>query len=177
MDGFGQITNVYDDAVRMQTRYVQRDRWPGSYWSTTLSWLAAGDRRRAGSGRYSTRGKAWWVIYGQLNGAARVNSPGTVLPACLSRLGDTGHEDPKMAAGSSSTRKGLSLAVATLVLTDILLAQSLQTLIHQPPAGVGMSFLLTDGTVMFQVNFPDHAGVGSFWAGVRRRTQRARASA
>jgi hypothetical protein len=31
-------------------------------------------------------------------------------------------------------------------------AQTLQPLIHQPPAGVGMSFLLTDGTVMFQGN-------------------------
>ena len=32
------------------------------------------------------------------------------------------------------------------------MAQTLQTLTHQPPSGVGLSFLLTDGTVMFQGN-------------------------
>jgi len=42
--------------------------------------------------------------------------------------------------------------IATLFVAGISLAQTLQTLIHQPPAGVGMSFLLTDGTVMFQGN-------------------------
>jgi hypothetical protein len=44
------------------------------------------------------------------------------------------------------------LALASVVLSGISSAQTLQTLTHQPPAGVGMSFLLTDGTVMFQGN-------------------------
>ncbi len=42
------------------------------------------------------------------------------------------------------------LAMAALSLTAISPAQTLQTLTHQPPAGVGMTFQLTDGTVMFQ---------------------------
>ena len=64
--------------------------------------------------------------------------------------------------------------IATLFVAGISLAQTLQTLIHQPPAGVGMSFLLTDGTVMFQGNSsatwykltPDNTGnyVNGTWA-------------
>ena len=49
------------------------------------------------------------------------------------------------------------LAIAALVFTGNLMAQTLQTLTHQPPAGVGMTFLLTDGTVMFQ------GGVSNTW--------------
>jgi len=50
--------------------------------------------------------------------------------------------------------KKLSLAVAVvlLALTSISLAQTLQTLVHQPPNGAYLGFLLTDGTVMFQGN-------------------------
>src|ERR1022692_1904874 len=48
----------------------------------------------------------------------------------------------------------ISFAVLILLLaaSGISLAQSLQTLVHQPPIGAGLGFLLTDGTVMFQGN-------------------------
>jgi len=52
--------------------------------------------------------------------------------------------------------KHFLLAIATLVLAGNSTAQTLQTLTHQPPTGVGMSFLLTDGTVIFQ-------GPGTSW--------------
>jgi hypothetical protein len=39
-----------------------------------------------------------------------------------------------------------------LALTGLALAQTLQTLTHQPPDGAGIGFLLTDGTVIFQGN-------------------------
>lgn len=45
-----------------------------------------------------------------------------------------------------------------LALSRISLAQTLQRLVHQPPDGAGIGFLLTDGTVMFQGNN------GSDWA-------------
>src|SRR4029077_4468342 len=50
--------------------------------------------------------------------------------------------------------KKLSLAVAVVLLafTSVSLAQTLQTLVHQPPNGAYLPFLLTDGTVMFQGN-------------------------
>jgi len=50
--------------------------------------------------------------------------------------------------------KKLSLAVNILLLcfSGVGLAQKLQTLVHQPPNGAGIGFLLTDGTVMFQGN-------------------------
>jgi hypothetical protein len=50
--------------------------------------------------------------------------------------------------------KKLSLAIIILVLgaSGLLPAQTLQTLVHQPPGGAGISFLLTDGTVMSQGN-------------------------
>ena len=50
--------------------------------------------------------------------------------------------------------KKLSLAVAAVLLafTSVSLAQTLQTLVHQPPNGAYLGFLLTDGTVMFQGN-------------------------
>jgi len=50
--------------------------------------------------------------------------------------------------------KKLSLAVLILLLaaTSLSLAQTLQTLTNQPPDGVGISFLLTDGTVITQGN-------------------------
>ena len=51
-------------------------------------------------------------------------------------------------------RNKLSLAVGALclALTGISSAQTLKTLIHQPPDGAFLSFLLTDGTVMCQGN-------------------------
>ena len=42
--------------------------------------------------------------------------------------------------------------VFLLALTSVSFAQTLQTLVHQPPNGAGVGFLLTDGTVMFQGN-------------------------
>jgi hypothetical protein len=39
-----------------------------------------------------------------------------------------------------------------LGISGVVMAQSLQRLAHQPPAGAGIGFLLTDGTVMFQGN-------------------------
>jgi Kelch motif protein len=50
--------------------------------------------------------------------------------------------------------KKLSLAVAVVLLscTSVSFAQTLQTLVHQPPNGAYLPFLLTDGTVMFQGN-------------------------
>ena len=56
--------------------------------------------------------------------------------------------------------KKLSLAIFILLLaaTSVLQAQTLQTLVHQPPDGVGISFLLTDGRVITQGNS------GSDWA-------------
>ena len=50
--------------------------------------------------------------------------------------------------------KKLSLAVTIflLVLTSVSLAQTLRNLVHQPPNGAYLGFLLTDGTVMFQGN-------------------------
>src|ERR1700676_2990891 len=56
--------------------------------------------------------------------------------------------------------KKLSLAVLILLLaaSGSSLAQTLQTLVHQPPDGAGIGFLLTDGTVMVQGN------AGSDWA-------------
>jgi hypothetical protein len=56
--------------------------------------------------------------------------------------------------------KKLSLAMLILLLTasGVLQAQTLQTLVHQPPDGVGITFLLTDGTVITQGNG------GSDWA-------------
>ncbi len=46
------------------------------------------------------------------------------------------------------------LAVALLLLSifGTSLAQTLQKLVHQPPDGAGIGFLLTDGTVLFQGN-------------------------
>jgi hypothetical protein len=56
--------------------------------------------------------------------------------------------------------KKLCLAVPILLLAacGLSLAQTLKTLVHQPPDGVGISFLLTDGTVITQGNR------GSDWA-------------
>jgi hypothetical protein len=54
----------------------------------------------------------------------------------------------------------LSLVVLIFLLaaSSVSLAQSVQTLVHQPPDGAGIGFLLTDGTVIFQGN------QGSDWA-------------
>src|SRR5580704_17290732 len=49
--------------------------------------------------------------------------------------------------------KKLSVEVILLLAASGLLsAQTLQTLVHQPPDGVGISFLMTDGTVITQGN-------------------------
>ena len=50
--------------------------------------------------------------------------------------------------------KKLSLAgtVVLLAFTSVSFAQTIQTLVHQPPNGAYLAFLLTDGTVMFQGN-------------------------
>ena len=50
--------------------------------------------------------------------------------------------------------KNLSLAVTVLLLalTSVSLGVTLQNLVHQPPNGAYLGFLLTDGTVMFQGN-------------------------
>jgi hypothetical protein len=50
--------------------------------------------------------------------------------------------------------KKLSLALAILLLafSSISQAQTLKTLVHQPPNGALLSFLLTDGSVMCQGN-------------------------
>jgi hypothetical protein len=50
-------------------------------------------------------------------------------------------------------RKKQSLAILTILMlatTGVSLAQNLQTLVHQPPNGAGIAFLLTDGTVIAQ---------------------------
>ncbi len=46
----------------------------------------------------------------------------------------------------------LAVTVFVLALTSVSLAQTLRTLVHQPPNGAFLGFLLTDGTVMFQGN-------------------------
>jgi len=50
--------------------------------------------------------------------------------------------------------KKLSVAVTVILfaLTSVTFAQTLQNLVHQPPNGAYLPFLLTDGTVMFQGN-------------------------
>jgi hypothetical protein len=50
--------------------------------------------------------------------------------------------------------KRLFLAVTMILLAapGVSLAQSLQTLVHQPPDGAGIAFLMTDGTVIVQGN-------------------------
>src|SRR5579872_4154167 len=49
--------------------------------------------------------------------------------------------------------KKLCFALPILLLASTLsLAQTLKTLVHQPPDGVGISFLMTDGTVITQGN-------------------------
>ncbi len=45
-----------------------------------------------------------------------------------------------------------ALVVPFFVLTSLAPAQTLQNLVHQPPGGAFLSFLLTDGTVMCQAN-------------------------
>jgi hypothetical protein len=48
--------------------------------------------------------------------------------------------------------KKISLALLLLLTSSISFAQKLQTLVHQPPNGAGIGFLLTDGTAVFQGN-------------------------
>lgn len=52
----------------------------------------------------------------------------------------------------------LAIALLLLSLPGASLAQTLQKLVHQPPDGAGIGFLLTDGTVLFQGN------AGSDWS-------------
>src|SRR5450755_3114546 len=49
-------------------------------------------------------------------------------------------------------RMSLTVTICLLALTSVSLAQTLHTLVHQPPNGAGIGFLLTDGTAMFQGN-------------------------
>jgi len=46
----------------------------------------------------------------------------------------------------------LCLCLPSLLLAGISSAQSLQKLVHQPPDGAGIGFLLTDGTALYQGN-------------------------
>lgn len=46
----------------------------------------------------------------------------------------------------------LALVVLLLSVSSLGFAQTIQTLLHQPPNGAGIGFLLTDGTVMYQGN-------------------------
>src|SRR5246127_5758372 len=46
----------------------------------------------------------------------------------------------------------LTVTVVLLAFSGVSLAQTLQNLVHQPPIGAYLPFLLTDGTVMFQGN-------------------------
>jgi hypothetical protein len=46
----------------------------------------------------------------------------------------------------------LPFAISFLALTSLAPAQTLQNLVHQPPGGAFLSFLLTDGTVVCQAN-------------------------
>jgi hypothetical protein len=46
----------------------------------------------------------------------------------------------------------LAIAAALLTMCGALSAQTLQNLKHQPPAGAGIGFLLTDGTALFQAS-------------------------
>lgn len=55
-------------------------------------------------------------------------------------------------------RKFLLLAVVLLFSVPNLFSQSIQNLVHQPPDGAGIGFLLTDGTVLYQ-----GAGESDWW--------------
>ena len=49
-------------------------------------------------------------------------------------------------------RKFLLLAVVLVFSAANLFSQSIQNLVHQPPDGAGIGFLLTDGSVLYQGN-------------------------
>lgn len=49
-------------------------------------------------------------------------------------------------------KRSLAVTLLLLAVSGVSSAQKLQTLVHQPPNGAGIGFLLTDGTVMFQGN-------------------------
>jgi hypothetical protein len=63
--------------------------------------------------------------------------------------------------------KKLSLAVTVVLLafTSVSRAQTIQNLVHQPPNGAYLGFLLTDGTVMFQGNKLTPDSFGSYLNG------------
>src|SRR5882724_3510408 len=64
------------------------------------------------------------------------------------------HQKEKTRKGDLFMLKKLSLTVTVVLLafTSVSFAQTLQTLVHQPPNGAYLPFLLTDVTVMFQGN-------------------------
>jgi hypothetical protein len=66
----------------------------------------------------------------------------------------SGHAASTTITVTIMTKKlSLSLAVsALLALASVSPAQTLQSLVHQPPGGAFLAFQLTDGTVMFQAN-------------------------
>jgi len=49
-------------------------------------------------------------------------------------------------------KRSLAVLMFLLAASSVLLAQTLHTLVHQPPDGVGISFLMTDGTLITQGN-------------------------
>jgi hypothetical protein len=49
-------------------------------------------------------------------------------------------------------KRSLVVLILLLAVSGLSLAQTLQTLVHQPPDGIGISFLMTDGTVITQGN-------------------------
>jgi len=51
-----------------------------------------------------------------------------------------------------SRKFSLAFAILLLAVSSLSLAQTIQTLAHQPPDGAGIGFLLTDGTIMYQGN-------------------------
>jgi hypothetical protein len=46
----------------------------------------------------------------------------------------------------------LAIALVSICISGAAVAQTLQKLVHQPPDGAGIGFLLTDGTVLYQGN-------------------------
>src|ERR1700733_8645195 len=49
-------------------------------------------------------------------------------------------------------QRSLAVLILLLAASGLSRAQTLQTLVHQPPDGIGISFLMTDGTVITQGN-------------------------
>jgi len=49
-------------------------------------------------------------------------------------------------------KQTLAVVIFLLAVSSVLLGQTVQTLVNQPPDGAGISFLMTDGTVITQGN-------------------------